>query len=247
MAHTYQVKLDAFEGPLDLLLHLINQYEIDIHDIPVAQITQQYMNYIHTMQRLELNIASEYLVMAATLVAIKSQMLLPKQEIVEEVDEYEEDPREELMHRLIEYRKFKNAANQLKERELDAIQTFTRPQKIFENLFSAESSKIVQGDISVYDMLGALGKMFDRKKWDEPLDTKVKREEISIEQRMEEVSQYLRNFSHGVSFDHLFSLKTKSHIIVTFMALLELMKEKKVYCKQANNFDELFVFCTDRS
>ena len=107
MNQAYQVKLDTFEGPLDLLLHLINQYEIDIYDIPVAQITEQYMNYIHAMQHLELNIASEYLVMAATLLAIKSQMLLPKQEIDEIEEEYVEDPREELMQRLIEYRKFK--------------------------------------------------------------------------------------------------------------------------------------------
>src|SRR5690606_30870527 len=100
----YKVKIDAFEGPLDLLLHLINSYEIDIYDIPVAQITEQYMIYIHTMQKLELDIASEYLVMAATLLAIKSQMLLPNPEIDEIEDEYEEDPREELVKRLIEYR-----------------------------------------------------------------------------------------------------------------------------------------------
>src|SRR5699024_3183338 len=97
MNQAYQVKLDTFEGPLDLLLHLINQYEIDIYDIPVATITEQYMHYIHTMQWLELNIASEYLVMASTLLVIKSEMLLPKPEITEEPDEYEEDPREELM------------------------------------------------------------------------------------------------------------------------------------------------------
>ena len=105
MNQAYQVELDAFEGPLDLLLHLINQQEIDIYDIPMAEITKQYMDYIHTMQKLELNIASEYLVMAATLVAIKSQMLLPNQEMIDEIDEYTEDPREELIGRLIEYRK----------------------------------------------------------------------------------------------------------------------------------------------
>ncbi|MDY0408350.1 segregation/condensation protein A [Paracerasibacillus soli] len=92
MVETYKVKLDSFEGPLDLLLHLINQYEIDIYDIPMAEISEQYMHYIHTMQHLELNIASEYLVMAATLLAIKSNMLLPKQELDNDIDEYEEDP-----------------------------------------------------------------------------------------------------------------------------------------------------------
>ena len=122
MNQAYQVKLDAFEGPLDLLLHLINQYEIDIYDIPMAQMTKQYMSYIHTMQQLEINIASEYLVMAATLIAIKSNMLLPKQEIVDDTDEYTEDPREELMQRLIEYRKYKNIADQFKEKEVNANQ-----------------------------------------------------------------------------------------------------------------------------
>lgn len=132
MSEAYQVKLEAFEGPLDLLLHLINKYEIDINDIPVAQITEQYMHYIHTMQKLDLNIASEYLVMAATLVAIKSQMLLPKQEIDEEMDEYVEDPREELMHRLIEYRKYKDAAEKLKQKEEESSHLFTRSPVIFE-------------------------------------------------------------------------------------------------------------------
>src|SRR5690606_27811042 len=121
MTLRYEVKLDSFEGPLDLLLHLINKYEIDIYDIPVAQITAQYMEYIHAMQELELNIASEYLVIAATLLEIKSKMLLPKQEVSLD-DEYEEDPREELMNRLIEYRKFKDAATHLKGREMEQSQ-----------------------------------------------------------------------------------------------------------------------------
>lgn len=164
MNQAYEVKLDAFEGPLDLLLHLINQYEIDIYDIPMAQITKQYMEYIHTMQQLELNIASEYLVMASTLVAIKSQMLLPKQEIIEdnEMEEYAEDPREELMQRLIEYRKYKEAAERLKEKEVEANQIFTRPPTVFDEL-TFEKQPVVQGDVSIYDMLGALGKMFERK------------------------------------------------------------------------------------
>src|SRR5699024_9025808 len=126
MTMHYQVKLESFEGPLDLLLHLINKYEIDIYDIPVAEITAQYMAYIHTMQQLELNIASEYLVMAATLLEIKSKVLLPNPH-VEIEEEYEEDPREELMHRLIEYRKYKDAAYHLKEREVEQNQVHTRP------------------------------------------------------------------------------------------------------------------------
>ncbi|WP_096270502.1 segregation/condensation protein A [Paucisalibacillus globulus] len=241
MDQAYQVKIDTFEGPLDLLLHLINHYEIDIYDIPVAQITEQYMHYIHAMQHLELNIASEYLVMAATLLAIKSQMLLPKQEIEVDDDEYMEDPREELMQRLIEYRKFKEAAETFKEKELEAHQTYTRPPVIFENLNIEKT--VIQGDISIYDMLGALGRMIERKKWKEPLDTRIQRAEIPIEERMNEVLNVVKQASrNGVSFDELFTKRTKSYIVITFMALLELMKIHQVTCKQTKHFETLYVY-----
>ncbi|MEN2766137.1 segregation/condensation protein A [Ornithinibacillus xuwenensis] len=242
MNQAYQVKLDTFEGPLDLLLHLINQYEIDIYDIPVAQITEQYMNYIHAMQHLELNIASEYLVMAATLLAIKSQMLLPKQELEDDTEDYMEDPREELMQRLIEYRKYKEAAETFKEKELEANQIFTRPPVIFESLNIEKT--IVQGDISIYDMLGALGRMLERKKWKEPLETRIQKADIPIEQRMDEVLELVKSNKSGISFDQMFTQRTKSHIVVTFMALLELMKINMVTCQQTNHFDTLYVFYT---
>lgn len=240
MNESYQVKLDAFEGPLDLLLHLINQYEIDIYDIPVAQITEQYMHYIRTMHRLELNIASEYLVMAATLLALKSQMLLPNQEVDEEDDEYMGDPREELIQRLIEYRKYKDAAEKLKEKEIDANQIFTRPPVVFD--YTDSRQPVTQGDTSIYDMIHALERMFNRKKWNEPLETKVKRGDIPIEQRMTEVLQVVKNTKQGVSFDHLFQYPSRSHIVVTFMAVLELMKNNQVHCKQTNHLDVLYVF-----
>ena len=241
MNEAYEVKLDQFEGPLDLLLHLIKQYEIDIYDIPVAKITKQYMEYIHTMQRLELNLASEYLVMASTLVAIKSQMLLPNQEIDEESEDYAEDPREELMQRLIEYRKFKDAALKLKVKEKEANHTYTRPPIAFNDLV-IDKPAIVQGDLTIYDMLGALGKMFDRKKWNQPLDSTVKRAEVSIEQRMNDVLQLVKETKEGITFDELFPHPSRSHIVVTFLALLELMKENQIYCKQAKHFDTLYLY-----
>jgi segregation and condensation protein A len=240
MNQAYQVKLDTFEGPLDLLLHLINQYEIDIYDIPVAQITEQYMEYIHTMQHLELNIASEYLVMAATLLEIKSKMLLPKQEIEDDFDEYEEDPREELMERLIEYRKYKDAAEDLKEKEQEDNQIFTRPPVIFKDLDT--KVPVLKGELSIYDMLGALNKMFKRKQWNEPKDTKITRTEIPIEDRMQELLEVVKLSKSGIAFDRLFTYQSKSHIVITFIALLELMKNNDIYCKQANHFDTLYVF-----
>ncbi|SFA72989.1 condensin subunit ScpA [Lentibacillus halodurans] len=240
MNQPYKVKLDAFEGPLDLLLHLINQYEIDIYDIPVAQITEQYMHYIHTMQRLELNIASEYLVMASTLLALKSQMLLPKQEVEEADEEYMEDPREELMQRLIEYRKYKDAAKKLQNKELEANQIFTRPAVLFDHAETKQPA--VQGDISIYEMIHALGKMFERKKWHEPLETKVKGGEIPIEQRMTDVLDLVKYSSSGIAFDQLFEYPSRSHIVITFMAVLELMKNNDVTCRQERHFDHLYVF-----
>ncbi|MDL4840750.1 segregation/condensation protein A [Aquibacillus rhizosphaerae] len=240
MYQTYQVKIDAFEGPLDLLLHLINQYEIDIYDIPVSQITEQYMVYIHTMQQLELNVASEYLVMAATLLAIKSQLLLPNQELETEDEMFEEDPREDLMRRLIEYRKYKEVANELKEKELDSNKIFTRPPKAFEELTTDKS--VVRGDISIYDMIAAMSKVFDRKKWNRPLETRIQRTEIPIQQRMDEVLEQIKGMKHGVPFEQLFPHYSRSHIVVTFIAILELMKSKKIYCTQEQHFDELLVY-----
>lgn len=240
MNQAYKVSLDVFEGPLDLLLHLINQLEIDIYDIPVAQITEQYMEYIQTMQHLELNIASEYLVMAATLLEIKSKMLLPVQELTEDFDDYEEDPREELMERLIEYRKYKEAAEDLKEKEENDHQIFTRPPVIFKDLDT--EVPVVKGDLSIYDMLGALNKMFQRKEWNEPQDTRITRTEIPIEQRMEEILVIIKTSKTKISFDQLFTYRSRSHIVITFMALLELMKHNEIYCKQANHFEPLYVF-----
>src|SRR5690625_1830492 len=177
MSNTYQVKLDGFEGPLDLLLHLVNQLEIDIYDIPVAEITSQYIEFIRTMEKIELNIASEYLVMAATLLEIKSAMLLPKKEVSLE-DEYEEDPRDQLIKRLIEYSKYKEAAEQLQKKELEENEIYTRPPTNFDELM--EEAKHVRGDVSIYDMLNAVEKMLQRKEWNRPLETTVHREDISI-------------------------------------------------------------------
>jgi len=245
MNQSYQVKLDAFEGPLDLLLHLINKYEIDIYDIPVAQITEQYMEYIHTMQKLELNIASEYLVMAATLISIKSKMLVPNQEVDEENEAYMEDPREELMERLLEYRKFKQAALTLQEKEKSEQQLFTRNPAVFEDLDYQALSPPTNSNISIYDMLQALGALFERKKWNEPLDTKIQKAEIPIEQRMEDILTRVKMEEEGVLFDQLFIYPSRSHIVVTFIALLELMKANEIYCKQKKQFEAIRIYALE--
>ncbi|ARI77201.1 segregation/condensation protein A [Halobacillus mangrovi] len=242
MTKSYQVKVEGFEGPLDLLLHLINRYEIDIYDIPVSQITDQYMHYIHTMNELELDLASEYLVMAATLLAMKSQMLLPNPTIDDaEEAEMEEDPREELMRKLIEYRKYKQAAEQLKEKELDANRIYTRPPMNKDEL-GDEPPEIKPGEASIYDMIQAMGRLLSRSKTTAPQDTKIKKDEIPIQMRMEEILNQVDLKKEGTSFYDLFEKKTRPHIVVTFMALLELMKSNEITCVQQKHFDDLIVF-----
>ncbi|MGI8315413.1 segregation/condensation protein A [Halobacillus mangrovi] len=242
MTKSYQVKVEGFEGPLDLLLHLINRYEIDIYDIPVSQITDQYMHYIHTMKELELDLASEYLVMAATLLAMKSQMLLPNPTIDDaEEAEMEEDPREELMRKLIEYRKYKQAAEQLKEKELDANRIYTRPPMNKDELGN-EPPEINPGEASVYDIIQAMGKLLSRSKTTAPQDTKIQKDEIPIQMRMEEILNQVDLKKEGTSFYDLFEKKTRPHIVVTFMALLELMKSNEITCVQQKHFDDLIVF-----
>ena len=243
----YSVKIDAFEGPLDLLLHLINRYEIDIYDIPMAQITEQYLLFIHTMQELELDVASEYLVMAATLLAIKSKMLLPKTEdtLNDELgygnDELEEDPREELIQRLLEYRKFKEAANQLKEYEKDRSLLYTRPPGNLAQ-FIPEQREVPISDVSLYDMLGALQHLLKRKKWKEPKLTTVQRQEIPIRERMDQILEELDKANGKQSFYSLFPIFERSYIVVTFLAILELMKSNMIRCEQEKNFEDILIY-----
>ncbi|MGP4076966.1 segregation/condensation protein A [Halobacillus sp. K22] len=243
MTKSYQVKVDGFEGPLDLLLHLVNRYEIDIYNIPVSKITDQYMNYIHTMRELELDLASEYLVMAASLLAIKSQMLLPNPTL-EEVDEegFEEDPREELMRKLIEYRKYKQAAEGLKEKEVEANRIYTRPPMRQEEV-QEEAPAINPGEASIYDMIHAMSKMLSRTKAEEQVqETKIKRDEVPIQLRMEEILTQVDLQEGGTSFYQLFKKRSRPHIVVTFMAILELMKSNDIVCVQQQHFEELIVF-----
>lgn len=241
----YQVKIDTFEGPLDLLLHLINRLEIDIYDIPMSEITDQYLIYIKTMKELHLDVASEYLVMAATLLAIKSKMLLPKHEEVIVDDElemgYEEDPRDELVERLIEYRKYKEAAEDLKGLEEERSLMFSKPPSDLSDLSKDIRVEKVELNVTIYDMLGALQKMMRRKKLQKPLATKIARQEISIEKRMEEILVELKNFKGRKSFYELFPFPQKEHIVVSFLAILELMKRREIQIEQEKNFAEIFV------
>lgn len=241
------IKTVGFEGPLDLLLHLIKTLEVDIYDIPMHEITEQYLLYIHTMQELELDIASEYLVMAATLLAIKSKMLLPRSnetledDDMDSIDPYEEDPREELVAQLIEYRKYKEASKQLKEKEQERAQIFTKPPSDLSEFTSVISVAESENKATIYDMLGAYHKLMRRQKLQKPIAAKVSRDEISIEKRIKEVYEVLLQKRAWINFFDLFPYPDKTHIVTTFLAVLELMKRNQIVIEQADNFEELWV------
>ena len=241
---SYEVKLEAFTGPLDLLLHLIHRLEIDIYDIPMAELTAQYIDHLHAMQELELNEASEYLVMAATLLAIKSRMLLPIHEgELDEADFVEEgpDPREELVSRLIEYKKYKEAATNLQTLGEERAQVYTRPPADLSEYAVAEQQVLFETDVNVYDMLSAFQKLLRRKQLKKPLKTRVARQEISIKDQMFAVVDRLKKSGGRTTFTELFPYEDKETLIVTFLSLLELMKRQVVFVEQTNNFEELTV------
>ena len=241
---SYKIKIDAFEGPLDLLLHLINRLEIDIYDIPVAEITEQYVAYIHTMKELELDIASEYLVMAASLLAIKSKMLLPKHE--EEWDEDEEDflmedPRDELVTQLLEYKKYKEAADEFKNMEAERALLFTKPPIDLSPFTDETKLERKDLDVSLYDMLSAFQKLMRRKKLKRPLQTRITRQEITIDKRIQELKDYLKKKREKILFTSLFETDDKGQIVVTFLAVLELMRQNEIQVEQTNNFEDIFI------
>ncbi|MFY0542999.1 segregation/condensation protein A [Brevibacillus sp. H7] len=241
---SYSIKLDSFEGPLDLLLHLIDKAEVDIYDIPVAEITEQYLATIDTMQQLQLDVASEFVVMAATLLSIKSKMLLPKKEEqvfqpLFDMDVEEVDPREELVQRLLEYKRYKLLAEQLREMEVGRNQVFTRPAEDLTPYVREEEQTIK--DVTVYDLITALEKLVTRIKEKEPL-AKVSRDEVSIKDRMQEIRQLLKVGGGMIRFFQLFSANaSRTEIVTTFLALLELMKAKHITCIQNQLFQDIMI------
>ena len=182
----YQVRLSQFEGPLDLLLHLIRRDKIDIYDIPISHITHEYLSYIEIMQELELELAGEFFVMAATLMRIKAQMLLPRRS---DADDEEDDPRDELVLNLLEYKKYKEAAQHMAEMENDRRRVFTRPTTDF--VFDDEEEPVLE--VTVFDLLGAFKKVFDELK--KQVSYRISRDSITIEEKIEIIRMNLKSSS----------------------------------------------------
>ena len=229
----YAVKIDAFEGPLDLLLHLIKESKVDIWDIKIVDITDQYLNYIKSMEELNLNIASEYLVMASELIEMKSKMLLPR---YEEEQEEELDPREQLIQKLIEYQKYKEMTKNFKELEEVRHEVYTKtPESLKEYV---EEGTVIASDVTLDDLMSAFQKFLDRKKQEKPLSTTVTKKEITVEERRNSIRNILKE-KKKVDFFELFEEFTKEYIVVTFLAVLEMAKKQELTIYQENNFDNI--------
>lgn len=233
----YLVELSDFEGPLDLLLHLIKQSEVDICDINIEEITNQYLEYINKMEELNLNVASEYLVMAAELMEIKSYTLLPKRDNVTD-DDYEEDPREQLINKLIEYDKYKSITLSLKKYEQERQQLHTKePYDL--SLIIPRSDEIDE-NININDLVNAMNNLFAKKQLSKPLNTKVTSKEYSVNERSVQIKSILSK-KKKVEFTELFDIMTKDYIVVTFLSILNMARNGELYIKQDKNFDKIFL------
>lgn len=240
------VKLEIFEGPLDLLLHLIKTLEIDIYDIPISEITEQYMIYIRSMQELDLELAGEYIVMAATLMSIKSKTLLPKVEVdLSEMGEYEDgiDPRDQLVAQLLEYRKFKYAATLLKDKEVERGKYYTKEATNLED-YRQETIPLEPNEITTIDLFLAFNDIINRQKELGPDTASILTEEYTIEDKINEIigKLFRQNSQEGVHFESLFNLFTRNEIVTTFLALLELVKSGEVIAKQACKEEPIILF-----
>lgn len=239
------VKLQVFEGPLDLLLHLLEKNKVNIYDIPIVEITNQYMEYIAEMKRQDLNVMSEFLVMAATLLDIKSKMLLPKQETVEEE---EEDPRAELVQQLLEYKMYKCMAYELRDRQLDAQRVLFKEPTIPKEVLAYEQPVDLTELVSDMTLakLNDIFKSIMRKQVDkvDPIRSKfgkIEKEEVSLSDKMLYLEEYCKSHQ-SFSFRNLLEKQAgKMEVIVTFLAILELMKTGKIFISQEHTFDDIWI------
>lgn len=233
----YRVRLEVFSGPLDLLLYLIKTEEVDIYDIPIARITRQYLRYIDMMKTLDLEVAGEFILMAATLIRIKTRLLLPQ----DDSDPEEHDPREELIMALVEYKKYKEAGEILRDRALEEEQIMIPPSPVEK----IEGRVELEPMTGLYDLIVAFREVMSQKRAE--VIHEVVREEVAIEDRIEVVLEHLRH-RDSVPFVELFAdIPRRMVAIVTFIALLELSRSRRVRIHQAVPFSEVRVYRTDRT
>jgi segregation and condensation protein A len=238
MESDYKVKLEVFEGPLDLLLYLIKKEEVDIYDIPIERITNQYMEYLSLMKLLNLEVAGEFLVMAATLMYIKSRMLLPAdQQVVDGETEEGEDPRWELIRQLVEYKKFKDAALQLGRREEEQANIFVRQNP---DAGIEIDAAIPMAEVSIFDLINAFNEVLKKASAKEDF-REIYEEKFTVSDKIEEILYTLRDRTEIV-FRELFErASSRAEVVVTFLAMLELIRLKRLRVQQEDAFGEIQV------
>lgn len=245
MDEKLEFKINQFEGPLDLLLHLIDKNKFNIFDIPIVEITEQYLDYLNRMQEENLDVMSEFLVMAATLISIKAKMLLPREE---KEEEEEEDPRAELVRRLLEYKMYKYASLELKDMNLDSGKNYykpaTIPKEVLEYKEEIDPAEVI-GDVTLAKLneifTQVMKRTVDRV---DPVRSKfgtIEKDEVRIEDKMDDIRASIRGLK-GINFKTLLEIQaTKINIIVTFMAILELMKVGDITIRQDELFGDIII------
>lgn len=226
----YKVQLEVFEGPLDLLLHLIRQQELDIYEIPIASITQQYLDYVQMMRDLNITVAGEFVVMAATLIHIKSRMLLPLEPDPSQ-DETEEDPRQELVQQLIEYEKYKKAAHMLHEKESVELAVWPRGEHEFE----LDEKEVVS--VGLFDVISAFHQVVQR--YQDQIVWEIERDTVTVGEKIDEIRRLLkarRRFLFSLFFERKLS---RMHLGVTLLALLELVRRGEICLFQKGVFEDI--------
>ena len=227
-------KINDFEGPLDLLLHLIKESKMDIMNIEIEVITDQYMKFLNEQEKMNLEVSSEYLVLASELLEIKSKLLIPNNKV--EDSEEEIDPREELINRLLEYEAYKNITKVLQEKELLRKDIYTKYPENISNYIP--ENKEIHSDVSLDDLINAFQKYYQRKIDNKPLNTKVTLKEISVSSRRSDIKRVLKK-KGKVSFFELFPVSSREYIVATFLAILEMAKNRELKITQNDTFDDI--------
>ena len=235
---TYNFCINDFEGPLDLLLHLVKSSEMDIYEIKTSIIIEEYLNFINTMQEKNIDIASSYLVMASELIHLKSKMLLNIEDESEENEEFSINSEEDLKQKLIDYEKYKNATTSFKELELNRLDYYTKlPENLSEYM---DNTVINNSDITIDDLVNAFLMMKDRLKASKPINTRITKKELSVSERISNIRDILK-IKKKINFVDLFDIVTKEYVVVTFLSILNMSKNNEILIEQEDNFSTITI------
>lgn len=236
----YSVHIENFDGPMDLLLHLVKETKLDIYEINMSSIIESYLNYIQNLQSLNIDVGSEFLLMASSLLHLKSKMLIGKTEEEDnDADEFNIQSEEDLKTKLVEYQKYKNITENLKELELKRSEIYEKgPENLKEYV---NINEIINEDgLTVNDLVNALQNVLERLHYKEPVETKITKKELSVKERIVSIRSYLKT-KKKCCFEDLFTVPTKDNVIITFLAILDMSKRKEIKLSQKHNFESIVV------